>query len=142
MTTLSEAAQQALVFTMRDFASLRDFEAARAVLHDNLCAALAEPVQPVAWLVKDEGLYWTEEAAIRRADRFVEPLDVVPLYTTPPAPQPLTIERQRDALLEALKELTGHANERFTGGVWDRARAAIAAVEEARDRYTTPPALL
>ena len=36
---------------------------------------------------------------------------------------------QRSALLEALKELTGHANERFTGGVWDRARAAIKAVE-------------
>jgi hypothetical protein len=53
-------------------------------------AQQAEPVQePVAWMVKDEGLYWTEEAAIRRADQFVEPLDVVPLYTTPPAPQSL-----------------------------------------------------
>jgi hypothetical protein len=50
----------------------------------------AEQAQPVAWMVKDEGLYWTEEAAIRRADRFVEPLEVLPLYTTPPAPQPLT----------------------------------------------------
>ena len=38
-------------------------------------------------------------------------------------------EAQRDALLEALKELTGHTNKRFTGGVWDRARAAIKAVE-------------
>ena len=46
--------QQALAFTMRDFASLRDFEAAKAVLHDNLRAALAqqdEPVEPVAWLI-------------------------------------------------------------------------------------------
>ena len=40
------------------------------------------------------------------------------------------VAAQRDALLEALKELTGHANERFTGGVWDRARAAIKAAEE------------
>ncbi len=39
---------------------------------------------------------------------------------------------QRDALLAALKELTGHANERFSGGVWDRARAAIKAVEEGK----------
>jgi hypothetical protein len=110
-----------------------------------LRAALAEqpaPQEPVAWMVEGEGLYWTEERAIRRAEQFVDPLEVLPLYTSAPAPQPLTIERQRDALLEALKELTGHANERFTGGVWDRARAAIAAVEEARDRYTTPPALL
>jgi hypothetical protein len=36
---------------------------------------------------------------------------------------------QRDALLESLTELVGK-NERFTGGVWDRARAAIKAVEE------------
>ena len=49
----------------------------------------AEQAQPVAWMVKDEGLYWTEEAAIRRAEQFAEPLDVVPLYTTPPAPQSL-----------------------------------------------------
>jgi hypothetical protein len=56
---------------------------------DALRAAPAEQPQPVAWMVKDEGLYWTEEAAIRRADQFVEPLDVVPLYTTPPTPQPL-----------------------------------------------------
>ena len=39
------------------------------------------------------------------------------------------LKAQRDALLEALKELTGHINERFSGGVWDRARAAIKAVE-------------
>ena len=44
----------------------------------------------------------------------------------------LKAEAQRDALLEALKELTGHTNERFTGGVWDRARAAIKAVEEGK----------
>ena len=43
----------------------------------------AEQAQPGAWTVKDDGLYWT----------------VVPLYTTPPVPQPLTIERLRDALV-------------------------------------------
>lgn len=52
-------------------------------------AKVAEQPHPVAWMVKDEGLYWTEEAAIRRANQFVEPLDVVALYTTPPAPQSL-----------------------------------------------------
>ena len=46
MTNLREAAQQALAFTMRDFASLRDFEAAKAVLHDNLRAALAQQEEP------------------------------------------------------------------------------------------------
>lgn len=67
---------------------------------DALIAALAEqPEQPVAWMVVDEGLYWTEERAIRRAAQFVDALEVLPLYTTPPAPQPLTIERLRDALV-------------------------------------------
>jgi hypothetical protein len=35
--------QQALAFTMRDFATVRDFEAARAALHDTLKAALEQP---------------------------------------------------------------------------------------------------
>ena len=48
MNDLRTAAQQALAFTMRDFASLRDFEAAKAVLHDNLRAALAQEQEPVA----------------------------------------------------------------------------------------------
>lgn len=38
---------------------------------------------------------------------------------------------QRDALLEVLTELVGH-NKRFSGGVWDRARAVIKAVEEGK----------
>ncbi len=37
--------QQALAFTMRNFATVRDFEAARAVLHDTLKAALEQPEQ-------------------------------------------------------------------------------------------------
>ena len=40
------------------------------------------------------------------------------------------LHAQRDALLEALKELVVK-NERFTGGVWDRARAVIKKAEEA-----------
>ena len=35
---------------------------------------------------------------------------------------------QRDQLLVVLKELVGH-NKRFSGGVWDRARAAIKKAE-------------
>jgi hypothetical protein len=43
---LKQAVQQALAFTMRDFATVRDFEAARAVLHDTLKAALEQPERP------------------------------------------------------------------------------------------------
>ena len=83
MTTLREAAQQALE-ALENGAIARpgwvpDYDDAITSLR----AALAEQAQPVAWTVKDEGLYWA----------------VVPLYTTPPAPQPLTIERLRDALV-------------------------------------------
>ena len=46
MNDLRTAAQQALAFTMRDFASLRDFKAAKAVLHDNLRTALAQQDEP------------------------------------------------------------------------------------------------
>jgi predicted nucleotidyltransferase len=46
MADLLIATQQALAFTMRDFATVRDFEAARAVLHDTLKAALEQPEQP------------------------------------------------------------------------------------------------
>jgi hypothetical protein len=57
--------QQALAFTMRNFATVRDFEAARAVLHDTLKAALAQPEQePISQLkpnattrLQDPGAY-------------------------------------------------------------------------------------
>ena len=42
MSDLKQAAQQALAFTMRDFATVRDFDAARAVLQDALRAALEQ----------------------------------------------------------------------------------------------------
>ena len=40
MRDLREAVLQALAFTMRDFATVRDFEAAKAKLRDSLRAAL------------------------------------------------------------------------------------------------------
>ena len=46
MSELRKAAQAALAFTMRDFATVQNFAAARAVLHDTLQAALAQP-EPV-----------------------------------------------------------------------------------------------
>lgn len=60
MTALREAAQQALAFTMRDFATMRDFEAARAVLHDNLRAALKQEEEASAWLAERKE-YWRKE---------------------------------------------------------------------------------
>jgi hypothetical protein len=60
MTTLQTAAQQALAFTMRDFATIRDFEAARAVLHDDLRAALRQEEEASAWLAERKK-YWRKE---------------------------------------------------------------------------------
>ena len=96
MTTLRTAAQQALAFTMRDFASLRDFEAAKAVLHDNLRAALAqqdEPVQePVAWYQKrGQEVLTSHPACWGRED---EPW--TPLYTA-------TTQRKPETLDEAMR---------------------------------------
>ena len=54
MSSLREAAKAALAFTMRDFVSLRDFEAAKAVLHDNLRAALAQQEEPVTGIIESE----------------------------------------------------------------------------------------
>jgi hypothetical protein len=55
MTSLRDAARQALGFTMRDFATGRDFDAARAVLQDALRAALAQQ-EPVAWISVTDAL--------------------------------------------------------------------------------------
>ena len=99
MTTLQTAAQQALAFTMRDFASLRDFEAAKAVLHDNLRAALAQQPEPVQEPVAKVELMTTGGNA-GLATRIVEIDDHLRerlrpgqlLYTTPPQRQPQTID--------------------------------------------------
>ena len=98
MTDLRTAAQQALAFTMRDFASLRDFEAARAVLHDNLRAALAqqaEPVEPVAWRFKTDawfdGNVWHDAYEVTTDKSVAEWRGrgcVTPLYTAPPQRKP------------------------------------------------------
>ena len=98
MSNLQEAAQQALAFTMRDFASLRDFEAAKAVLHDNLRAALAEPVQePVAWMHKETGLLRREISRPKGADWDANYWE--PLYASP-APTSEDIAQEWDLLQE------------------------------------------
>ena len=128
MTDLRTAAQQALAFTMRDFASLRDFEAARAVLHDNLRTALAqqaEPVQkPVAWTGYDlegmvEALSRVIEAHHSSKHPFHNPIDMdakmalrilrgfipaMKAYASPPQRKPLS---HADALRIATKAVGG-----------------------------------
>jgi hypothetical protein len=61
MTTLREAAQQALAFTMRDFATMRDFQAARAVVQDALRTALAQQAEPAPGWCKHCKQYSIEE---------------------------------------------------------------------------------
>lgn len=59
MSDLRQVAQQALAFTMRDFATVRDFDAARAVLQDALRAALEQPNE-CQWQQdgdRDSGMY-------------------------------------------------------------------------------------
>lgn len=117
MTTLREAAQQ-LLTAVEDSGHKSDVmkaaEALRAALaeqDDDLTAAWmagaaeerkrAEQAQPVAWRYKpmvgspwslsDDGYY----VSCKRDNGYI----VQSLYTTPPAPQPLTIERLRDALV-------------------------------------------
>jgi hypothetical protein len=106
MTALREAVQQALAFTMRDFASLRDFEAAKAVLYDILRAALAQQAEPVEPVAKVELMMTGGNAGL--ATRIVEidhhlrdrlrPGQL--LYTAPPKRQPLTDEQISDLWCE------------------------------------------
>ena len=99
MTTLREAAQQALE-ALENGAIARpgwvpDYDAAITALR----AALAEQAQPVAWRDPsntDPGQGCTYVPAVR--DKWPH-IFTQPLYTTPPAQQPLTIERLRDALV-------------------------------------------
>ena len=75
-------------------------------------------------------------AELRRQHEEIERLKTVPMkyrrmeFNAQLQTENDSLRAQRDALLELLKELTGHANERFSGGVWDRARAAIKQAEE------------
>ena len=64
--------QQALAFTMRDFATVRDFEAARAVLHDALCAILGQQVQePVSEMTAHRAIYFMER--FKREEKLLGP---------------------------------------------------------------------
>lgn len=95
MNDLRTAAQQALAFTTRDFATVRDFEAARAALHDTLKAALEqlspdpadeyrkgfidgqidmrdrpeeqpEQAEPEAWLYRHKTAPWKQVTVVQR----------------------------------------------------------------------------
>jgi hypothetical protein len=151
MTALREAAQQALAFTMRDFATMRDFEAARTVLHDDLRAALKQEEEASAWLAERKE-YWRKEKekiqatnALRAAlAQQAEAVDGACLHgvddgackecyaANAEAVEPVaTLTAQRDALLEALKvarSIIGHPDDAHSRLI----DAAIAAVEEGK----------
>lgn len=113
---LREAAQQALAFTMRDFATMRDFEAARAVLHDDLRAALAEPVQePVGWFESPHGAF---RANPQYKVEFPSQLLAwsVPVYTAPP-------HALRAALAE--HELNEDYERGFIAGMSEQAKRSV-----------------
>ncbi len=64
--------QQALAFIMRDFATVRDFEAARAKLHDALCAILGQQVQePVSEMTAHRAIYFMER--FKREEKMLGP---------------------------------------------------------------------
>jgi hypothetical protein len=72
MSNLRAAAQRALAFTMRDFATMRDFEAARAVLHDDLRAALKQEEEASAWL-SERKEHWRKEREKMQATKDQDP---------------------------------------------------------------------
>ena len=146
MNDLRTAAQQALAFTMRDFASLRDFEAAKAVLHDNLRAALAQQDESVQEPVAKVELMTTGGNA-GLATRIVEIDDHLRerlrpgqlLYTAPPrCPNCASLEAQNtelDAILARLadterKPLTEEEIERICM-TYQSPRQAVRAIERA-----------
>jgi hypothetical protein len=137
MTTLREAAQQALDALERYQVKRQDFDrfadeitALRAALAEQQCpcgdrladqcpgewepgcdlganekyAKVAEQAQPVAWLWQHEDTGHTGFVDSWQLENGWQQLNprlqvVAPLYTTTPAPQPLTIERLRYALV-------------------------------------------
>lgn len=77
MDALREAAQQALAFTMRDFATMRDFQAARAVVQDALRAALAQQAEPAPGWCKHCKQYSIEEPLpAQKAEPTQTPCDI------------------------------------------------------------------
>jgi hypothetical protein len=107
MTTLREAAQQALGFTLRDFKSLRDFEAARAVLHDALRDALEQQEQEPAIYPDEAREMGLEEVALytappRREWQRLTNEEIYPLYNEPRSDAEM-LEFAR-AVEQALKE--------------------------------------
>jgi len=68
MTALYEATKQALAFTMRDFSTVRDFEAAKAVLQDTIRSALVEEEKAVAWLAERKEHWRKEKEKIQATD--------------------------------------------------------------------------
>ena len=151
MNDLRTAAQQALAFTMRDFASLRDFEAAKAVLHDNLRAALAQEQEPVAAVAENATAqqrvvetppsdyrrgYWDGFNIGKREGR-IEAEDAL-------AQQPKPVQEPVAWATEIIDALQAQYNtemikENDSGDALIRLDDAIAAVEDAEKHYTTPP---
>lgn len=100
MNDLRAAAQQALE-ALGLWATGRDIDA--VALNDlifRLEAALAEPVQPVAWMYTHSNGDGTESRSVfigRDFPTYYKPLlDPVPLYTAPPQRNPL----DKDALID------------------------------------------
>ena len=105
-----EQALEALEFVTIDFFMLDPISPGRESTIKAITAlraALAEPVQePVAWRHKGAG-HFTVNPLVSKFSEWE------PLYTAPPQRKPLTEEvaaltAQRDALLEALKNVTVH----------------------------------
>jgi hypothetical protein len=138
MTTLREAAQQALEALEWNLAPIEDF-GDKEQLHRQhkaitaLRAALAEPVQePVAWMV-----YTLDGKSVCVTDNpadFTDEHRVLPLYTTPPPMKPLTEKEILRVLRLAPPEpsLWPHLKEEAVVGDVQRAVLAITrAVERA-----------
>jgi hypothetical protein len=98
MTDLRAAAQQALEALDTLYRTLTpETPLAKSLKQraDTLRAALAEPVEPVAWGVFGANLhdmFFTEEEAHEMAMLKGDGSTVAPLYTSPPPRQPLTKE--------------------------------------------------
>ena len=101
MTTLREAAQQAL--EALDAYSLEQVDEARTALR----AALAEPVEPVAWRwgyrsITTGEMDWRGYVEIAADPNLRSPAIIMePLYAAPPQRKPLTEEEIKQLLFES-----------------------------------------